>query len=290
MRISRAGILFIILATVLVGSNCSYYNKVMSTRALVDGAEAYKKREYDRAEALFRDAINRDPQRVTKEGQTAQLFLARTLHSRYITNRTQKDLALAAIQEYKEVLAANINEQSAFNAVANLYENLQMDNEWRQWVTERANNEQVDAQFRAEAFVKLAAREYSCANTISDAEPVKTTIVGPDKKPVFKFTKPEDESEFGKLQQCAQKGLELATKATELNPNSDSAWSYKANLLQQKARIAEMNENPQEEIDKIKAEADTAKEKFKVLADAKRKAEEDAAEQKRLKEEADKKK
>jgi hypothetical protein len=74
--------------------------------------------------------------------------------------------------------------------------------------------------------------------------------------------------------------LELANKAVELNANSDSAWSYKANLLVQKMRIAEMEGNT-EERDKIKAEADAAKDKFTALNEEKRKrqAEEEARKQ-----------
>ena len=39
------------------------------------------------------------------------------------------------------------------------------------------------------------------------------------------------------------KGTELIDKAEELDPNSDSAWSYKANLLVQQMRLAEMEGN-----------------------------------------------
>ncbi len=289
MRISRVGILLLILTTVLIGTNCNYYGKVMSRRDLVDGAEAYKKKEYDRAEELFRDAISRDPEGKSLEGKTAQLFLARTLHSRYISDRTKQDKALAAIEEYKKVLAKDINEQSSFNAVANLYETMKMENEWNQWVTERANNEQVEPASRAEAYVKLAARQYTCANNISDVEPVKKTILE-DGKPVFNFTKPEDPAEFEKLKQCADKGYELADKATQLNPESDSAWSYKANLLQQKSRIAEMEEMSEEEIEKIKTQAEQARDKFSELAEAKRKKEEAEEAERKAKEEAEKKK
>ncbi len=289
MRISRVGILLLILTTVLIGANCNFYGKVMSRRDLVDGAEAYKKKEYDRAEGLFRDAISRDPEGTTLEGKTAQLFLARTLHSRYISDRTLEPSAMAAIEEYKKVLADDPGEQSSFNAVANLYETLKMENEWNQWVTERANNEQVEPASRAEAYVKLAARQYTCANNISDVEPVKQTIVE-DGKPAFKFTKPENPEEFEQLKQCANKGYELADKATQLNPQSDSAWSYKANLLQQKSRIAEMEEMPQEEIEKIKTEAEKARNKFSELAEAKRKKEEADEAERKAKEDAEKKK
>lgn len=289
MRISRVGILLLILTTVLIGTNCTYYSKVMSRRDLVDGADAYKKKEYDRAEELFRDAISRDPGGKSLEGKTAQLFLARTLHSRFISDRTQTDKALAAIEEYKKVLAEDQDEQSSFNAVANLYETMKMENEWNQWVTARANNEQVEPASRAEAFVKLAARQYTCANNISDVDPVKQTVEE-DGKPVFKFNKPEDTAEFEKLQQCSNKGYEFADKATQLNPESDSAWSYKANLLQQKSRIAEMEKMSEEEIEKIKTQAETARDKFSELAAAKKKKEEEEEARKKAEEEAQKKK
>ncbi|MGI9054688.1 MAG: hypothetical protein ACR2F2_02670 [Pyrinomonadaceae bacterium] len=251
---------------------------------MVDGAEAYKARKFPVAEALFRDAISRDPNGETQEGKTAQVFLARTLHSKYISNRGELEVAEEAIGEYKKVLNQNPNDQSSYKAVANLYENLGKQDEWVNWVTERANNEQVSGENRAEALVQLAARQYSCANDISDNDPVKKTVVK-DGKPVFEFTKPENEAVLNRLKECAQKGLELANKAVELNQNSDSAWSYKANLLVQKMRIAEM-ENNTEEKEKIKVEADAAKERFTVLADEKRKKKDEEEARKKAEEEA----
>ena len=82
---------------------------------------------------------------------------------------------------------------------------------------------------------------------------------------------------FEKLKQCADEGLSLITKATELAPNSDSAWSYKANLLAQKMRIAEMEGNKDQQ-EQFKTQAEEAKGKFEVLNNerkAKEKAEED---------------
>ena len=62
MRLSRFGLLFVIAASVLVGSSCGYYNRIMSRKDLVDGSEAYKARKFDEAESLFRKAAGRDPQ------------------------------------------------------------------------------------------------------------------------------------------------------------------------------------------------------------------------------------
>src|SRR4029079_17370303 len=88
MRSSRLGLFVFISVLVFIGSNCSYYNRVMARKSLVDGSEAYKGRKFPEAESFFRSAVARDPKGETLEGQTAQLFLARTLHSEYIGNRS----------------------------------------------------------------------------------------------------------------------------------------------------------------------------------------------------------
>ena len=88
MRSSRLGIFVLIALTALISTNCSYYNRVMSRKNLVDGSHAYKERKFDVAEDLFRRAAERDPEGETVEGRTAQLFLARTLHSRFIGDRS----------------------------------------------------------------------------------------------------------------------------------------------------------------------------------------------------------
>ena len=280
MKISRVGITGIVLFLSLgFLTNCTYYNKIKSRQDLVDGAAAYKNRKFEEARELFKDAISRDPNGETQEGRTAQVFLARTLHSEYIADRSKRAKAEEAIAEYQKVLQKDITDQSSFKAVANLYENLQMQDQWLNWVTERANNTAVPAEQRAEALVTLAARKYTCANEISDTEATKKTVKK-DGKDVYQFSKPASPEDFEKLKQCTQEGLDLVNKAVELAPNSDSAWSYKANLLGQKGRIAEMDGNNAEK-DQFKTEADQAKERFRVLNEErkKREAEEEARKQ-----------
>src|SRR5438445_3147635 len=102
MRSSKFGVIVFILLVVLGGTNCSYYSRVMARKNLVDGSKAYKDRKFPEAEALFRAAVARDPKGDYVEGQTAQLFLARTLHSEYIGNRIDKGKAEAAITEYQK--------------------------------------------------------------------------------------------------------------------------------------------------------------------------------------------
>ena len=288
MSFSRLGILVLVLFTVLIGANCAYYNRIIARKSLVDGAKAYKDRKFQESEQLFRDAVARDPEGKGEEGKVAQLFLARTLHSQYISNRSDTSKAEEAIKEYKKVLVVDVKDQSSFKAIANLLENLGRDDEALKWITERANNEQVPKEQRAEALTSLAAKKYGCANEISDVEPVKKTVTK-DGKQEFQFNKPEDPEAFAKLKQCAEEGTTLINKAVEFDPNSDSAWSYKANFLVQQVRIAEMEGN-NELKEKLKAEAETAKQRFTQLAtEKKRKQEEEEARQKAAEEAANKK-
>lgn len=271
MRFSRLGIITLILSTVVFGTSCSYYNRILARKSLVDGGTAYKDRKFQQAEELFKNAIARDPN--SEEGKIAQVFLARTLHSEYIANRQDTPKAEQAIKEYKNVLAQNINDQSSFKAVANLLQNLNRDDEWLKWVTDRTTDEKVSPENRSEAITSLAAKQYSCANDITDVEPVKKTVTKAG-KPEFQFTKPTDPNTYAELQKCVAAGTELTDKAVKLDPNSDSAWSYKANMLVQQGRVAEMEGNTAQR-DAFKAQADEAKAKFTALAEIKRKEKEE---------------
>ncbi|MBA3600406.1 MAG: hypothetical protein H0W45_04080 [Acidobacteria bacterium] len=250
---------------------------------MVDGGKAYKDRNFQEAEGLFRSAIARDPQGQTKEGKTAQLFLARTLHSEYIGNRQNPAKAEDAIKEYKRVLAEDVKDQSSFNAVANLLENLNRNDEWLKWVTERTNNEQVPPEQRAEALTKLTAKKYSCANEISDVEAVKKTVKGKDGKDMFQFSKPENPQDLENLRQCIQEGTELINRAEKLDTNSDAVWSYKANMLVQQMRLAEMEGNMQQK-EALKAEAEKAKNRFTELAKIRKDKEQAIEDEKKAKE------
>ncbi len=284
MRVSRLGIIIIILTTVLIGTNCSYYNRILARKNLVDGANAYKNRKFQEAERLFGEAVSRDPQGITTEGRAAQLFLARTIHSEYIGNRMKKQLAEVAIKEYQRALEIDPKDQSSFKAVANLYENLGREDESLKWVTARASNEQIPDEQRSEALTSLAAKKNNCANEISDTEATKKTITK-DGKSIFEFVKPASDADFQTLKQCAAEGLQLAEKAVALDQNSDSAYSYLTSLLIQNMRAAEMEGNKGAAAD-FKAKSDVAKERFTALAEVRRQKEQEAIEKKKAEAEA----
>jgi hypothetical protein len=310
MRSSRLGIIVLIAFTILTGANCSYYNQIIARKNLVDGATAYKERKFAEAEQLFRKTVQIDPNADTMEGKTAQLFLARTLHSQFISDRKNTAKAEEAAQAYEKVLAKDVNDQGSFKALASLMDTLGRKDESMQRINDRAANANVKPEYRAEAYTSLAARQYSCANEISDVEPVKKAVKK-DGKDVYQYTKPENPDDFAKLKTCADEGLRLIDQAIALEPAEvqqmkgldfksltpqqidakaevlrifSSAWSYKANLLYQKMRIAEMDGNTAEK-DSFKTKGDEARAVFTGLneteknmtaeKDARKKAEEE---------------
>lgn len=292
MSSSRLGVLFLIVAGVLASTSCGYYNRIMSRKDLVDGSVAYRERKFAEAEELFRKAAQRDPEGSTTEGKTAQVFLARTLHSRFIGNRQDRQLAEAAITEYKKALSQNPNDQSSYKAVASLLENLQRTDEWQQWVTERSTNPSIEPQFRAEALTALAAKQNTCANEISDTDATKKTVKGPDGKDVYQFVKPADAAEFERFKGCVATGNDIIAKAVALEPEEiksiksfnfksaseedvrkrmelakifESARSYQASLTNQAMRLAEM-EGRTADRDRLKTEAEQYRTNYTELS------------------------
>lgn len=310
MRFSRLGIIVLIAFTILTGANCSYYNKIVARKNLVDGATAYKERKFKVAEELFRKTVEIDPNADTLEGKTAQLFLARTLHSIYISDRKETKPAEEAVQAYEKVLAKDVNDQGSFKALASLMDTLGRKDDSLKLIVERSNNTSVKNEYRAEAYTSLAARQYSCANEISDVEPVKKTVKK-DGKDVYQYTKPEKPEDFEKLKTCADEGLKLVEQAVALEPADvqqmkgldlksmtpaqieakqellrifSSAWSYKANLLYQKMRIAEMEGNTAEK-DSFKSKGDEARAVFTGLNEVEKNMEAEKDSRKKAEEE-----
>jgi len=292
MRFSRLGLLATILIAVLAGTNCDYYNRIMARKDLVDGSKAYKDRKFSDAEQLFRSAVARDPNGSTIEGKTAQLFLARTLHSMYIGDRKRTDLAEQAIAQYQKALKIDLKDQSSYKAIASLYENLQKSDDWLRLVTERSANTNIPPEQRAEALTSLAAKKNTCANDITDTEKTKKTVAK-DGKQTFQFLKPESPEEFEKLKGCVDEGTKLIDQAITLEPADvknapsinvksltdadlaakqellkvfESSRSYKASLMFQAMRLAEMDGRTPDR-DRLKEEGEAARKKFLELSD-----------------------
>ena len=291
MRFSRLGIFVLLILTVFLTTNCSYFNRILSRKNLVDGSIAYKERKFQEAEELFRSAAARDPNGETLEGRTAQIFLARTLHSRYIGSRDRKEWAEEAMQAYRKALDVDKNDQSSYKAVASLLNDLQRGDEWQQWVSERSTRPDIQPQYRAEALTSLAARKNTCANEVTDTEKTRKTVQK-DGKDIFQWVKPENPAELNRLKGCVTEGLQLIDQAVALEPDAvknansfdiksstnqqlkqnldlfkvfESVRSYKASLDAQAMRLADM-EGRTADRDALKLKADNGRASFLELS------------------------
>ena len=341
MRLSRFGILVIIAFTVLLGSSCGFYSQIMARKDLVDGSKAYKDRKFQEAEELFRSAAKRDPNGDTLEGRTAQLSLARTLHSMYIGNRGVKSKAEEALTEYKKSLPQSLKDltttkaaydktpagaseqrmylaaltavDSTASAIASLYDNIEQPDTAKEWLTTVAGDAQYPETARARSFSTLSGKLNSCANDITDTEQTKKTIKK-DGKDAFQFIKPANPADFAKLKECVDQGTKLIDQALSLEPDLvknvstldikkasdaqlaiyseilksfESARSYRASLLIQAMRAAEMDGRTAD-ADKLKVDAEAAKNKFKELSDVVRNIQTEIDARTAAKEEAEK--
>jgi tetratricopeptide (TPR) repeat protein len=286
MKMSRLGILVLIILTLLASTGC--VGRVFARKDIVDGAKAYKDRKFDEAEKLFREAIKWDPSQ-----KVAKVFLARTLHSRFSNNRKDIPLAEQAIAMYKEVLLDDPKDESSFKAVANLLDTLGKPDELKEWLEKRSADTTVPPEQRAEAYTLLAAKHYSCANDITDQEPVKKTVEKTAGRAEFVFSKPAAAADYEKLKGCIASGTELIDKALALETDEaknaktkdlkslsdvelasfgnrlkkfESMRSYETSLFVQNARLAEMDGRTAEK-DSYKQKSDEAKTQFSSFAE-----------------------
>ncbi|MGH9902262.1 MAG: hypothetical protein ACRD68_10700 [Pyrinomonadaceae bacterium] len=251
-------------------SGCGVINGIRAKNELNEGARAYKAGKFADAQAHFQKALELDP-----EQKNAPVFIARSIHAQYRPGvDTPENLAKAnaAIDAYKKVLEGDPNNDDAFNAVAYLFRQIKQEGQEAEWLMRRANLESAPKEKRSDAYTVLASKEWNCAYDITEQKDNRETVQKPDTV-IIQYKKPKEQADFDKASNCVTKGLELVEQAISLNANNPSAWSYKTNLLRERAKLAEM-EGKTEEKDRYSQEAD------KALAEHTRLSEEAAARKK----------
>lgn len=273
MKLSQARIAILLAVLVVLSSGCSLVNRIRAKNELNEAARAYRESHFDEAEQRSRRALELDP-----ENKTAPLFIARTIHAQYRPGVTTPDnLAKAneAIAAYKKILETDPRNEEAYKAIAFLYERLKDDTQLRQWITARATSDQIEPEKRAEAYVVLASKDWNCSFQITDLPTNKTTTVENNKATVT-YKKPKEQKDFDNAQQCVKRGLEEIENAIKYDPNSESAWSYKTNLLLEAAKLAEMDGKMDQKAQWDK-QRETAQKRTEALSQANQKRKEEEA-------------
>jgi len=245
MKLSQTRIAIGISLAILVASSsgCGVINRIRSKNQLNEAAKAYREGHFPEAEQHSRRAAELDP-----NNKTAPMFIARTIHAQYRPGvQSPENIAKAqeAITAYQELLSNNPQDDEAYKAIAYLYEATKQDDKLRKWITDRAANESALPEKRAEAYVVLASKDWDCSFKITELPTNKTTTIDPsNNKATVSYKKPKDQKEFDQAQMCVKQGLTEAENAIKFDPNNESAWSYKTNLLLEASKLAEMDGKP----------------------------------------------
>ena len=237
MKLSRTSIAVLLVALVSATGGCTIVNRVRAKNALNEGARAYRDGRFADAEERFRSAYELDPSQ-----KNAPLFIARAVQQQYKPGvQTPENLAVGekAVQAYQDILRNNPGNEDAYKAVVFLYGQMKRDEKVNELLMQRASGGPTPAA-KAEALTILASKQWNCSYEITEQKENKTTENKPDKIFIH-YKKPANQADFDKANQCATEGLRLAEQAINLDPNNPNAWSYKANLLREKAKLAEMS-------------------------------------------------
>ncbi len=274
MRLSQSRICAtaILVLFVTAGAGCALVSKVRAKNELNEAAKAYKEGHFEDAELHARRALALDP-----TNKTAPIFIARIVHQQYkpgVDSPDNVQKAKDAIDAYKIVLQNDPKNEEAYKAISVLYAAIKDDKDLRDWIMARANDSNQPSEKRGEAFAILAGKDWDCSYRITELPDVKVLAAGEGK---VNYQKPKDPKDFDTIQQCVTRGLQEAETAIKYDPNSESAWSYKTNLLKEAAKIAVMNGEADKSA-QYEKQAEVALARTNVLAEERRKKEE-AAEQ-----------
>jgi len=239
MKLSQTRIAIVLAVLVVTSSGCGIVNRIRAKNELNEAARTYREGHFDEAEQHSRRALELDP-----NSKTAPSFIARTIHAQYRPGvQSPENVAKAneAIQAYQQILQKDPKNEEAYKAIAYLYGATKEEDKLRSWISARANDGSVDAEKRAEAYIVLASKDWDCSFKITELPTNKGTTVNEGNRAVVSYKKPSDPKEFNNAQACVKRGLEEIENAIKLDPNSESAWSYKTNLLLEASKLAEMD-------------------------------------------------
>src|SRR5215204_1457331 len=243
MKLSQTRIAIVLAILVAISSGCGVVNRIRAKNQLNEAARSYREGRFPEAEQHSREAAALDP-----DNKTAPMFIARTIHAQYRPGVQSPDniaKAQAAIEAYQQILAKNPQDEEAYKAIAYLYGAIKDEGKLRQWITTRAASDGAEPEKRAEAYVVLASKDWDCSFKITEQPGVKTTTVdSAASRATISYKKPKEQKDFDQAQMCVKQGLVEAENAIRFDPNNESAWSYKTNLLLEASKLAEMDDKP----------------------------------------------
>lgn len=265
MKLSHLRIGLFVLILLISTSGCGYINGIRAKSQLNEAVSAYKDKRYDEAEKYARKAIYLDPS--NENGPLILAVILQTEYRRGDTSEVNVKRAEEAIQLYKEVEQKDPNNDQAFTTVTVLLGYLGKSDEQIEWVKARSTNEAVAKDKRAEAYAFLANKKWDCSREVTDKN--QQRVQKPDGSVVIQYKKPSDSKEYDDATKCMTEGLQLAETAISMDPESETAWAQRYNLLLEAGKLAKMEGNESKATDYEKQATDAREQGRKLHEKAK---------------------
>lgn len=241
-----------------------------------EGARLYAEGDFAGAQRHFERAHALDP-----EHKTALISIAQAI-SRQFNPRSRAPENLAkgeeAVAAYKRAIEQNPeSDPRAFLTVALLLRQMGAAAAEREWLTQHAENGSAPVGQRRHAYTVLASWDVTCTHDITE-RPENRRVVGRGRSSPVVYVRPQSEADFQMARACATRGLEFAERAVALAPDDPDAWAYKAALLGEMAKLAQMENDDAGKADyeQRAAEADAER---KRISEAAAKAEHESGEE-----------
>lgn len=272
MKLSQTRIALALAVLVFATSGCGLVNRIRAKNELNEAARTYREGHFEEAEQHSRRALELDP-----NSKTALSFIARTIHAQYKPGvQTPENIAKAneAIAAYQRILEKDPKNDEAYKAIAYLLGALKEDAKLHAWIAARANDPTIDPAKRAEAYIVMASKDWDCSFKITELPTNKSTTLSEGNRAIVSYKKPSVQKDFDTAQACVKRGLEEIENAIKNDPNSESAWSYKTNLLLEASKLAEM-EGRMDQKAELDKQRDLAQKRTMALSEANQKKKEE---------------
>lgn len=274
MKLSQTRIAITLAVLVFTASGCGLINRVRAKNELNEAARAYREGHFVEAEQFSRRALQMDP-----DSKTALSFIARTIHAQYRQGvQAPENIAKAneAIAAYQQILQKDPKNDEAYKAIAYLLGAIKEDDKLRAWIAARANDTSLAGEKRAESYIVLASKDWDCSFKVTELPTNKVTTLEAGNRAKVSYKKPKEQKDFDTAQGCVKRGLEEIETAIKLDPSSESAWSYKTNLLLEAIKLAEMDGKTDQKAE-LEKQRDIAQKRTNALSEANQKKKQEEA-------------
>lgn len=247
-HIPKAVCVLALISVAILSSGCDYTKKVIAKDKLNQGAISYNQGRTKEAQKYFRDSLKWDD-----KSAIAHLFYGATLVKDYknVEGPDKTRLANEALETYKKALDLTTNNcrnrDNAISYIASIYDDLQDNDNWREWILKRAETDCATKDVKATTFYTVAVNYWEAAKYQTDRYQEKGA------QDPFHYRNMDyaaASADKVKAEEAVAKGLEFIEKALQEDPKYVDALYYKSLLYRQRQMLTK-EESKRKELDSL---------------------------------------